>query len=96
MLMLRRGLEMPLQTVLSQPAPEEQDGEDMEDYVFELQDTLQDAHEHARLHLRRSAQYQKRQYDHRGARPPEFKPGTPVWHYNSGRRKGVCPKLVSP
>ena len=96
MLMLGRELEMPLQTVVPQPAPEEQDGEDIEDYVFELQDTLQDAHEHARLHLRRSAQYQKRQYDHRGARPAEFKPGTPVWYYNSGRRKGVCPKLVSP
>ena len=40
MLMLRRELEMPLQTVVPQPAPEEQDGEDMEDYVFELQDTL--------------------------------------------------------
>ena len=83
MLMLRRELEIPLQTVVPQPGPEEQDGDDMEDYVFDLQDTLQDAHEHARLHLRMSAQYQKRQYDHPGARPAEFKPGTPACHVDN-------------
>ena len=82
MLMLGMELEMPFQTVVPQLVPEEQDTDDMEDYVFQLCDTLQDAHDHARAHLKRSTLYQKRQCDHRGARPAEFRPGTPVWYYN--------------
>lgn len=94
MLMLGREVELPLHTVV--PRPEGTRDEDLSEYVEHLQDALQDAHEVTREHLQRSAQYQKRNYDHRSATAKKYTIGQAVWYYNTQRKKGVCSKLTSP
>ena len=96
MLMLGRELQMPLHTVIPTPQLENNDGQEAVDYVADLQDTLQEVHAQARRSLGRSAQYQKKQYDHRASDRTSYQPGTLVWYYNHSRRKGRCPKLSSP
>ena len=61
----------------------------------ELKSNLVAVHEHAREHLKRSAQYQKRQYNV-GTRMRTFTVGQPVWVLRPTRKVGVCSKLTSP
>ena len=93
-MMLGREVELPLQTVVGMPEPEEQ-YTDPGNYVDLLQERLVSAHEEARKHLKRSAIQQKRYYDHRACQRPQFAIGDPVWLYNPTQRKGVCRKLTS-
>ena len=65
------------------------------DYVEALQSNLEEAHAHARDHLQRSAEYQKRYYDHRATEARKYEVGQAVWYFNSQRKKGVCKKLTS-
>ena len=96
MLMLGRELQMPIHTVVPTPLSSKQEAQGMDDYVADLQDTLLQAHAQARRSLGRSAQYQKKQYDHRVTEKRSYQPGAQVWYYNPSRRKGACPKLTSP
>ena len=93
MMMLGREVELPLQVVVGMPH-EDQEQTPVE-YVNNLQERLQGSHEEARKHLRRSAQHQKRTYEHKLAAQHQYHCGQAVWYYNSSVRKGRCRKLMS-
>ena len=93
MMMLGREVELPLQVVVGIPH-EDQEQTPLE-YVNDLQERLQGAHQEARKHLRRSAQHQKSTYEHKLAAQHQYYCGQAVWYYNSSVRKGLCWKLMS-
>lgn len=57
---------------------------------------MEEAHGEARKHLKRSAEHQKRGYDHKASIRPVIECGHPVWLYNPTIKKGVCRMLTSP
>ena len=93
MMMLGRDVELPLQVVVSRPKDEEYT--DPADYVSDLKQKMEQAHEVARKRLQRSAKYQKKYYDHRATAAPHFKCGDSVWYFCPTFGKGVCRKLTS-
>ena len=93
MMMLGREVELPLQVVVGMPHQDQE--QTPVEYVNDLQERLQGAHEEARKHLRRSAQHQKRTYEHKLAAQHQYHCGQAVWYYNSSIRKGRCRKLMS-
>ena len=92
MLMLGREVLLPVDLTTASPAVE--GTEPQTDFALELRTRMQDAHDRARLHLRRSARHQKKTYD-RGTNNACFKEGQFAWLYNHAKKKGVSPKLMS-
>ena len=70
-------------------------GRDAEDWVQNLREKLEHVHSVARQHLKRSAEYQRIQYDHRASKKG-FEVGQQVWLYDPSKKMGVCPALTSP
>ncbi len=93
-MMFGRQVMMPMQVVIPQPE-EEVEEQTSDGYVAELKEHLRDTHEQARKHLKKSAQYQKRNYNV-GTRTPAYMVGQPVWVLRPTRKVGVCAKLTSP
>ena len=93
-MMLGREVELPLQAVVG--SPEKEPLKTTGDYVSLSQERLQDAHQEARRHLQRSAQYQQRAYEHRNIAQRQFNVGDAVWYHNTSVRKGCCKKLNNP
>ena len=93
-MMLGREMELPIQAVVGCP---QRDRQTPVEYVNNLQQELENAHQLPRKHLRKSTVHQKRSYAHR-VNHPKFKlyPGQPVWLYNPTIRKGVWQKLTCP
>ena len=93
-MMLGREVELPLQAVV--PRPEEDRDEDICEYVQGIQDKLEEAHETARVHLKKAAQRQKRNYDHRATNVRKFEPGQAVLYHNRTLKVGRCKKFHHP
>ena len=93
-MMLGREVELPLQAVV--PMPEEDSDEDICEYVQGIQDKLEEAHETARVPLKKAAQRQKRNYDHRATNVRKFQPGQAVWYHNPTLKVGRCKKFHHP
>ena len=93
MMMLGREVELPLQAVVPRP---EDDKEDICEYVQGVQEKLEEAHVAARVHLKKAAQHQKRNYDHRATNVRKFNPGQAVWYHNLTLKMGRCKKFNHP
>ncbi len=93
-MMFGRQLTMPLQAMI--PQPDDTDDEmTSNSYVTDLRERLEEAHNEARHHLKKSAQYQKKNYDVRSSKRT-FTVGDPVWVLRPTRKVGICSKLTSP
>jgi hypothetical protein len=95
--MMIRGREAALPITVVHGDPNRVDEQrDPDDYVHQLQETLEITHEAARRILGRAAVYQKRSYDHRATERPQLRAGQPVWVLNLKGKTGVSKKLQSP
>jgi hypothetical protein len=95
MMVFGREIRLPLSAVI--PRPDDVDhtsSREPEGYLQELKTVLQQAHEVARTNLKKSAVYQKKQYDVKATRR-SLQKGQAVWLHDPTRRKGVCHKLTS-
>lgn len=92
MLMLGREIEVPLD-VMTEPTPDTPPL--ATEYALALQQRLAGAHEVARRHLGKAAEWQKRNYNKRVSSKP-FRVGDSVWLHNIRRKKGRNPKLDCP
>ena len=90
LMMLGREITLPVDLMLQSPVPaniEEQD------YVTDVRENLQEAHERAREKLGIAADRQANQYD-RNTVFRSFDVGQWVWLYEPTRKRGVSPKLT--
>ena len=92
LLMLGREVELPIDLMIGRPPGDENSDHDESDYVIKLRQKLESAHEYARYHLQKSANRQKRNYDHR-VQSDRLSVGDFVWLYSPAKRKGISPKL---
>ena len=91
MMMLGREAELPLQSVV--PLPVEEGVENAVEYVQEMHNKMETAHENARAHLKKAAQHQKKNYDYRTTGDNKFVTGQAVWYYNPSLKIGHCHKI---
>ena len=91
MMMLGREVELPLQSVV--PRPVEEGVDNVAEYVQGIHNKMEIAHEDARAHLKKAAQHQKKNYDHRTTGDRKFVTGQAVWYYNPSLKTGRCRKL---
>ena len=92
MMMMGREIMMPVDIVVAQPTPVEEETEP--DYPSQLRQTLQDVHEKARSTLQMAANRQAKMYD-RNTQLRSFNVGDWVWLHNPVRKRGVCPKFTT-
>ena len=95
-MVLGRDVTLPLQACMGLPPQSNFDCSEIEDhqsYVQKLTSQLKDVHCHARKHLKKRAQYQKRHYDLHTKRR-SFHVGDAVWVHDPTKRRGVCSKLA--
>ena len=90
MMMFGRETDLPLDVMTGRPLKMKPMNE--VDFVEELRERLEVAHEKARKHQKNEQRRQKRNYDKR-ANGNSFKEGDPVWLYNGDKMKGVQYKL---
>ena len=90
-MMLGREVELPLQFEV--PRPVEERVENVAEYVQEMHNKMEMAHEDARAHLKKAAQHQKKNYDHRTTGDRKFVTGQAVWYYNPSLKTGRCRTL---
>ena len=90
LMMLGREVELPIDLVFGKPPDENNLSES--GYVTILRQKLETAHEYARYQLQKSANRQKKNYDHR-VHCDKFAVGDFVWLLFSIRKKGLSPKL---
>lgn len=89
-MMLGREITLPIKAFIPEPETEKSS---VNEFVETLQKNLVKTHAHARNNLKKSNEYQKRQYD-QAAKKRELKPGQAVWLYDPSRKKGICSKLL--
>ena len=89
-MMLGREVELPIDVICGSSLS----GESVKTpgYVIDLERRLKVAHEKARQHLKRSAHYQRRQYDHKVTNE-NYKVDAAVMMRVNARKVGVSPKL---
>ena len=91
-LMFGREIELPIDLLIGRPPIDESDYGDENDYAAELRFKLESAYEYARYNLKKSADRQKKNYDHRSDH--DLLPvGQAVWLYTPTKKKGISPKL---
>ena len=93
LLTLGREVILPMQAVISRPE-EEEDSDPLsgDDYLHQLRNSLNEAHNLARKSLKKQTTYQQRHYDLHATKR-SFQPGQLVWIHNPIRKTGVCQKL---
>lgn len=89
MMMLGREITLPVDLILPSPELEIQEQE----YVSDIRENIQQAHENAREKLGVAAERQARCYD-RNTTKQSFIVGDWAWLYDASRKRGVCPKLT--
>ena len=89
-MMFGREVELPIDVICGSVLP----GESVAapDYVADLAQRLEMAHEMARKHLKKAASYQRRHYDHKVTNE-DYSVGAAVMMRVHARRVGVSPKL---
>ncbi len=98
MMVFGREVVMPLQAVLGSPITNQaEETEDADDYITRLRKRLTQAHDQARLSLKKNAEYRKLYYDTRGkqAKMRSLDVGQAVWLHDPARKVGVCHKLAN-
>ena len=93
-LMFGRDLRLPVDLMFGRRKDRAREGTTYSDFVVELEETLNCAHDFARMHLKFSADRMKRRYDV-GANTDVFREGDAVRCHNPQRRRGISPKLWS-
>ena len=89
LLMLGREVFLPVDVIFGKPP---QEYPDTSEYVTQLQERLQSAHEYVRVKIQRASSRQKRYYDRRANGRP-YNNGDLVWLYEPNRKPGMCKKL---
>ena len=94
MLMLGREIRLPHEVVFGSSVSENKydNVANYGEYVIDLKNKLQKAHDVTRLHLDKVAERQKEHYD-LNVQFVSYKVGDLVWLLNEVRELGVCPKL---
>jgi hypothetical protein len=95
MMVLGREISLPCSAVIPRPDDVAHTlSRETESYLQELKTGLQPAHEVARTNRKKSAVYQKKQYDVKPTRR-SLRKGQAVWLHHPTRTKGVCHKRTS-
>jgi hypothetical protein len=92
MLMLGREVRMPYEVIVGNSAGKYERVTTYGDYVSQLRQQLNNAHEVARKHLQQTALRQEERYDSK-CLVNQYDPGDLVWLLNELREAEVCPKL---
>ena len=82
---------LPMTAVVGQPKGE--NSATVDDYVENLQEKLQQAHQLARTNLKKTATYRKKHYDIKSSKRV-LTPGQTVWLFEPSKRPGVFAKLT--
>ena len=94
MLMFGRELRVPLDLLTGRPREEPED-RGYPEYVERLRESVETAHNFARVHQQEGSLRMKRRYDMRIV-ASTFGSGDLVWLHNPQRKKGISPKLRRP
>ena len=94
-LLFGREITLPVDVMFGKPAAEHVHYNTINEYVSNLQDSMEKVHAYARQRLRCAAKTQKSTYDKTLYGKP-YSPGQLVWLYTPVKKKGISRKLARP